>query len=349
MNFIKNFLLDYCNNFNISGYEYLENNKLIDYFKPFIDNYEKDNLGSLIFKSNGTKNIDIMLAAHMDEIGLIVKDIHDDGFISISAVGGINPISLVAQEVIIFGKEKVYGVIGIKPPHLTTIEERQKSIRIEQLYIDTGYSKNKLSKIISIGDIIGIKQQPSELKNNHFTSRSLDDKAGIAVMLETARELSKIHHKANVFYTATCQEEVGLRGASTSSFKINPDFAIVIDVGFGYTPELNKADTMELNEGPGIVIGANAHPLLNKKIIEVANKYNFKFQYEVNPGSSGTDAAAIQVNRLGIPCVIISLPLRYMHTSVETIDINDIENSGRLIAKFINELDNENLEELLCF
>lgn len=349
MNFIKNFLLDICNNYNISGYEYLENNKLIDYFNPFIDNYEKDNLGSLIFKSNGSNNIDIMLAAHMDEIGLIVKDIHDNGFISIATVGGINPLSLVAQEVVVFGKEKVYGVIGIKPPHLTTIEERQKPVKVEQLYIDTGYSKEKLSKIVRVGDIVGIKREPSELKNDYLTARALDDKAGIAVMLEAARELNKIQHKSNVFFIATCQEEVGLRGACTSSYKIDPNFAIVIDVGFGHTPELNKTDTMELNKGPGIVIGANANPMLNKKIIEVADKYNFSFQYEINPGNSGTDAAAIQVNRLGIPCIIISLPLRYMHTSVETINVKDLENSGRLIARFISELDNENLEELLCF
>ena len=341
MDFIKNFLLDICNNYNISGYEHSQNNKLINYFNPFIDSYEKDNLGSLIFKSNGSNDIDIMLAAHMDEIGLIVKDIHDNGFISIATV--------VAQEVVVFGNEKVYGVIGIKPPHLTTIEERQKSLKVEQLYIDTGYSKEKLSKIIRVGDIVGIKRAPSELKNDYITARALDDKAGIAVMLETARELSKIQHKSNVFFTATCQEEVGLRGACTSSYKINPNFAIVIDVGFGHTPELSKTDTMELNKGPGIVIGANANPMLNKKIIEVADKYNFSFQYEIEPGNSGTDAAAIQVNRVGIPCIIISLPLRYMHTSVETINVKDLENSGRLIARFISELDNENLEELLCF
>lgn len=349
MNLIKNFLLDICNKYNISGYEHLENSKLIEYFNPYVDDYEKNTHGSLIFKRKGINNTNIMLAAHMDEIGMIVKDIDKSGFISIAAVGGINPISLVAQEVEILGKEKVYGVIGIKPPHLTTIEERKKPVKIDQLYIDTGYSKEETTKIVKIGDIVGVKRKPSELKNNCITARSLDDKAGIAIMLETARELVKIQHKSNVFFTATAQEEVSCAGAFCSSYKIDPTIAIVIDVGFGHTPELDKTDTLELNKGPGILLGANANPMLNKKIIEVANKYNFKFQYEVIPGESATDAVAIQVNRLGVPCIVISPPLRYMHTTVETVNVKDIENSGRLIARFINELDNVNLEELLCF
>lgn len=349
MSFIKDFLNDICSDYYISGYEYLENNRLVNYFTPFVDSCKKGNLGSFIFKREGTNNTKVMLVAHMDEIGLIVKDIEKNGFVSFTNIGRVDPVTLVAQEVEILGKEKVYGVIGIKSPCLTEPEEEKKALEFDDLYIDTGYSKEELSKLIEIGNAIGIKRTPMELMNNCFVGRGLDDKAGLAVMLETARELAKIQHKSDVFFVATAQEEVGKRGAFTTAYEINPDIAIAIDVGFGKTPELKEEDTLELGKGPGIVVGAVANPMLNKKIFEIANKYNFEFQYDIFPDYTGCDADAVIAASTGVPCIIISVPIRYMHSNIETVNIRDIENTGRLLAKFINELDNESMEELLCF
>ena len=139
-----------------------------------------------------------------------------------------------------------------------------------------------------------------------------------------------------------------MAGALTSTYKINPDIGIAVDVGFGRTPELGK-DTLELGAGPGITLGGNIHPNLRKHIIKIAKEFNIPYQNEINPGPTGTDARAMQITRAGIPCLVLSIPLRYMHTSVEILDIIDIKNTGKLLAFFIASISNENLEGLLCY
>lgn len=344
----KDFLFEMCSEQFVSGFEYINRNKLKKYFDPYTDSLEEDKIGSYIFKSNGTNDTKIMLAAHLDEIGMMITDILDGGFLSFTSIGGINAASLVAQDVTIYGKENLFGVIGIKPPHLTPEEDREKQLKIKDLFIDTGLSKEELVKKISIGDIAVIKRQPISLQNSIISSRQLDDKAGIAVMLVVARELKKISHKSNIYFTATAQEETGFRGSTTSSYKINPDIGIVLDVGFGLTPEM-PPETSSLGKGPAVAIGGRFNPKLTKKFMDVCKQYNYNFQYEAAPASSGTDTEALQINRGGIPCILLSIPLRYMHTSVETIDIKDVETTGKAIARFINEIDNSNLEEILCF
>lgn len=344
----KDFLFEMCSEQFVSGFEHINRNKLKKYFDPYTDSLEEDKIGSYIFKSNGSNDVKIMLAAHLDEIGMMITDILDGGFLSFTSVGGINAASLVAQDVIIYGKENLFGVIGIKPPHLTPEEDREKQLKIKDLFIDTGLSKEELVKKISIGDIAVIKRQPISLQNSIISSRQLDDKAGIAVMLVVARELKKISHKSNIYYAATAQEETGFRGSTTSSYKINPDIGIVLDVGFGLTPEM-PPETSSLGKGPAVALGGRFNPKLTKKFIDVCKQYNYNFQYEAAPASSGTDTEALQINREGIPCILLSIPLRYMHTSVETIDVKDVETTGKAIARFINEIDNSDLEEILCF
>jgi tetrahedral aminopeptidase len=345
---IKNFLFEVCSNHYVSGYEHTNGNILKKYFQPYTDSFEEDNIGSYIFKSTGTNSTKIMLAAHSDEIGLMITSILDNGFLRFTSVGGINAASLVAQDIIIYGKESIFGVIGIKPPHLTPEEEREKPLKIKDLFIDTGLSKEELEKKVSIGDIAVIKRQPLALQNSIISSRQLDDKAGIAVMLVVAHELKKISHNSNIYYAATAQEETGCRGSATASYKINPDIGIVLDVGFGLTPDM-PPETASLGKGPAVAIGGRFNPKLTKKFIEVCKQYNYEFQYEASPSLSGTDTESLQINREGIPCILLSIPLRYMHTSVETIDLKDIETTGKAIARFINEIDNSDLEEILCF
>jgi endoglucanase len=185
--------------------------------------------------------------------------------------------------------------------------------------------------------------------NNRVAGKAMDDRAGIATLYECMKELTKLNHQADIYFVATVQEEVGIRGAITSSYNINPDIGIAIDVGFGTTPELNKSNSIELGKGPGITLGGNIHPGLRKKIVEVAKEYNIPFQMEITPGPTGTDARAMQINKEGIPALVISIPLRYMHTSVEVLDMMDVKNSAKLLAFFISSITNDNLEGLLCF
>ncbi len=345
---LKEFLYEVCSNHFVSGFEHINSDILRKYFDAYTDSCEKDKVGSYIFRQNGTNDKKIMLAAHIDEIGLMITKILDNGFLSFTSVGGINPASLVAQDVFIYGKENVFGVIGIKPPHVTPEEERSKSLKIKDLYIDTGYSKEKLEQLVKVGDIATIKREPLSLQGSVISAKALDDRACVAVMLETAKELKKLSHKSNIYYAATAQEETGYRGSTTASYKVDPDIGIVLDVDFGKAPGM-PPETCELGKGPIVSFGGRLNQKLTKKFIEVSKTYNYPMQYEALPSKTGTDTEAVQINREGVPCILLSIPLRYMHTSVETIDIKDIEITGKAIARFINELDNSDLEEILCF
>jgi len=348
----KEFLTVLSNGSTVSGHESNIEDSILLAFKKYSNESIIDDLGNIICLKKGkdnSSNLKIMLAAHMDEIGLMVKYIEENGFIRFTNIGGIDPRTILGQEVIVHGKEDLFGVIGSKPPHLQEADEINKAIRIQDMIIDLGYSKEELEDLIAIGDVITIRRELKSLQGNRVTGKALDNKAGVATMLECAKELENIKHEADVYFVSTVQEEVGTRGAFTSTYRINPDIGIAIDVGFGSTPELPKADTLDMGKGPGITIGGNIHPGLREHLVEVAKEYNIPFQYEITPGPTGTDARAMQITREGIPSLCLSIPLRYMHTSVETIDMVDLKNTGKLLAFFIASISNENLEGLLCY
>ena len=338
----------------VSGYEYKIKDTIISAFDKYSDEIRTDNLGNIIAIKKGTlsNNKDrskIMLAAHMDEIGLIVTDIEDGGFIRFSTIGGIDPRTLLGQEVIVHGKKNLFGIIGAKPPHLQEEAERNNSVKIEDMSIDLGLDRKDIKNIVQIGDSITIKRELIKLQGNRVTGKALDDRAGVVTLYECIRKLNTINHHPDIYFVSTVQEEVGCRGAVTSAYNINPDIGIAIDVGFGSTPELPKEDTLEMGKGPGITLGGNIHPGLREKLVSVAKDYNIPFQLEVDPGPTGTDARAIQITRQGIPTLCISIPLRYMHTSVEVVDLKDIENTAKLLTFFISSISNENLEGSLCY
>ncbi len=349
MSVAVDFLERLCSQTHISGFEHINGNVLTEAFAPYTDEFSKDGIGSYIFKSNGTNGKKIMLSAHVDEIGLMITDILDNGFLAFCQVGGINPPTVVAQEVTVFGKQEIYGVIGIKPPHLTTPEDLEKAVKLSDLYIDTGLSKEAVEKIVSVGDTAIIKSDIVKLNGSIMSGRAFDDKAGVAIMLSVAENLKKISHKSDIYYTATVQEEVGIRGAKTAAYTINPDVGIVLEVGFAKSPEIGSDANLDVGKGPGIYLGGRFNHKLNKKLIEVCKENRYPYQILTEPGPSGTDTESIQVNMEGVPCVLLAIPLRYMHTCIETLDAKEIDMIGRIIAVFINELDNCDLEEILCF
>ncbi|AOY77239.1 M42 family metallopeptidase [Clostridium formicaceticum] len=348
---LKEFVQKLSETAGVSGYEMETAEVVKKYFDSFTDEIHMDEFGNLLClkKGTGNGNKKIMLAAHMDEIGLMVKEIDDKGFIKFTNIGGIDQRTLLCQEVIIHGKEKVYGVIGVKPPHLTTEQERSKAYKMEDLVIDVGLSKEKVDELIRVGDIITFKRSLTFLLNDWVAGKSLDDRAGVAALYICLKELQSLKHDIDVYCVATVQEEVGTRGAIVSTYEINPDLGIAIDVGFGKTPELNKFDTIEMAKGPGIAMGPNIHPKVFKKLKEVAKDNYIDYQIEVEPGVTGTDARSIQISREGIATGLLSIPLRYMHTSVETISLSDIEKTGKLLAKLIVSLNEVDMEEWLCY
>lgn len=337
-------------NTGISGFEDPMAELIEVIITDYCDETKTDKLGNLIAYKKGYKKnpYKIMLAAHMDEIGMMVKKIDENGFIHFTNIGGIDQRTLLAQEITVHGKEDLFGVIAAKPPHLQTVEERKKAVKMKDMIIDVGLSKDEVDKIVTIGDAITINRNLLELENGVISGKALDDRAGVMAIIECFKELSKIKHESDVFGVCTVQEEVGTRGAVVSSYNIVPDIGIAIDVGFGYTPELTKEDTLDLGKGPGIGFGANIHPRIHEKLNEIAKEYNIPCQFDLHPEMSGTDTRSIQITQSGIATGLISIPLRYMHTSVETVDMQDIKNTGKLLAYFISNLDNIDLEELLC-
>lgn len=345
-------LLEILSNGNgVSGFEFNLKNEIIDAFEKYTDSVQMDRLGNIIAHKKGSGNgaVKILMAAHMDEIGFMVTDIDKKGFIHFTNVGGIDPRTILAQEVTIHGKEDILGLIGSKPPHLQDQSEQEKSIKMEDMIIDTGFDKEALSEIVSIGDSITVNRKMVSLVNNRVSGKAMDDRAGVAALFETMKELEKINHYADIYFVATIQEEVTMAGALTATYGINPDIGIAVDVGFGRTPELNNSNSIEMGEGPGITLGGNIHPGLRKRLVTVANDYNVPIQTDVRPGPTGTDARAIQITREGIPALVLSIPLRYMHTSVEVLDLKDVSHTAKLLAFFSTSIKENEMEGLLCF
>lgn len=333
-----------------SGSEFYNNNSIKEAFFEHCDDVKCDKLGNIIGLKRGlSSDYKIMLAAHMDEIGLMVKYIDDKGFIRFTFVGGVDRRILPTQEVIIHGRKNIPGIIGNKPPHIQEPEERKKTVKVEDMFIDTGLAAQDVQKYINIGDFITFKRKPVELLNNCFSSNALDDRAGIAVMLSTLEELTKLKHDIDIYTVATVQEEVGLRGAIVSSYGICPDIGIAIDVCHGNMPDTPEYDTQKLGLGPALDLGPNIHPKLYERLKQIAEDYKIPYQLNPEPSSTGTDAWAIQITKEGIPTALVSIPLRYMHTTVETLCMDDIKMSGRLLALFIASLCKDFVEGLTCY
>ena len=332
----------------ISGFEYRISDKIAEYFRPYADEVTVDTLGNVIaVKRCGKENAKkIMIEAHCDEIGLMVRDIDDRGFITVAMVGGIDARILPSSEVVIHGRKDVPGVIGAKPPHLQEADEAKKASKLTDMAIDTGMNADEVKKYVSVGDSITLAQSVGELGGGQFSGKTLDDRAGVAALITTMKNLMKIKTDVDVYAVAAVQEEVGLRGAKTAAYSINPDLAIAVDVCHGITPD-NSDNAFETGSGAVISIGPNIHPKLQKRLSETAEKYHVKTELDVDGGDTGTDAWAIQVSRCGVPTALLSIPLKYMHTSVETLNVSDVSAVSELLTYFIQNLD-DSLEEWLC-
>lgn len=333
----------------VSGYEENMSSHIRKLFKDSFDDIYVDKFYNVIGTKKGLKgNKRVMVTAHYDEIGFLVSGIEENGFLRLTNVGGIDAKILLAQEVIIHGKTDLFGIIGAKPPHLLKPDEAKKAVRLQDLRIDTGMSETEVRKMVSIGDTITLKAVPLELQNGKISSKTMDNRCGLTAHLRLLQELDSLKHDCDVLLVATSQEEFDLAGVEAAAYNLQPDMAIVIDTCHGDMPDAPKDETYPLGKGPAIGIGPNLHPGLSQRIIEIAKSENIPYQIDVENGNTGTEAWATQVSRKGIPTVLLSIPLRYMHTAVETVKMKDISNTARLAARFIAKAGNE-MEDLLCF
>lgn len=329
----------------VSGYEDEVRAVTRAAFESYADAIRTDALGNLIALREGTRPEEaqrrsIMLAAHSDEIGLMVTGF-DQGFLRFTRVGGVDLRTIVGQEVTVHGRRPLTGIVASRPPHVVPAEEREKAIPADKLFIDVGMLGERVKEWVRVGDLVTLRRDFSELAGGYASGKALDDRAGVASVALCLELLGTMRHSWDVFAVATSQEEVGLRGATVSAFGIAPDIAIAIDVGLGAQPGVTKTESVSMDGGPAIAKGPNIHPLMHERLVGTAEKHEVKHQLEITPGASGTDAWAIQVAREGIPTGLLSIPLRYMHTSVETVCLRDVERTVRLMALFVSGLDDD--------
>lgn len=334
----------------VSGYEFMNAKAVVEEaMKGLVDEIRSDTFGNVIGYRKGEgegERPEIMLAGHMDEIGLMVTKIEERGFLQFTQVGGVDPRILPGHEVIVYGKRPLTGLIGVKPPHLTPPEEANKAVKMWDLAIDLGLPEEEVRNLVSVGDIVTFKRQVTELMGDVLSGKSMDDRAGVAVILVALDNLAKYKVQADVYAIATTQEEVGLKGAITSAYGIRPDIGIAIDVCHAETPGVPEWRTAAMGKGPAVAKGANIHPKVYEGLEKAAKELGISIQPEPAPAATGTDAWGIQITAEGVATGLISIPLRYMHTSVETLSVGDVEKAGRLLAAFIASVDSRFVKEL---
>ena len=294
-----------------------------------------DAMGNIIGEIEG-KGRHFLLDAHIDEIGFVVTSIEDGGFVKTGKYGGIDIRTLAASEVVIWGREPVYGVFTACAPHLAKDGDGKKAQPLEELAIDTGIDTEELKKLVSQGDRVTFKASPAMLLNDCVTCKSLDDRAGVAAILRALELLSQTSCDAKITVLFSVQEEVGTRGAAIGAYGRGCDEAIAVDVSFALQPGALAHKCGKLGEGPMIGIS----PVLFKngwsKLKKIAQERNIPSQVEVMAGETGTNADVITLTQGGIPTSLISIPLRNMHTPSEVVSMADIENTAALIASYIS-------------
>ncbi len=343
----KGFLRLLSEGVGVSGYEHGLVQTVRQAMSPY-GRVEVDGMGNCVAVREGEgpgPRPKVMLAAHMDEIGLMVSSYEKGGFLRVVQVGGFDPRTLVGQEVVVHSQRDIPGIIGIKPPHIMTDEDRKKAPQLHELFVDVGLDEAAARAAVSVGDVVTLKRRFVELHGDIVAGKAMDDRACVAVLLECLKRLAALHHTADIYAVATVQEETGLKGAFTAAYGIKPDVGVAIDVGHA-GPGLPEHEALDLGGGPAVAMGANIHPKLHALMIKTAKECGIKYQDDVSPGATGTDAWAIQVTREGIPTALLSLPLRYMHTSVETGSLEDVRASGRLLAEFCARVDRALVEGL---
>lgn len=328
-----------------SGYEYATRDVVSALWQPLCNEIKSDALGNVIGHKNSTrvsegKPARIMLAAHMDEIAMMVLSIEKRGFLRVTPVGGIDLRQLPSQEVTVHGQRQLLGVVGALPPHLTTEADRNKAPTWDEVFIDVGLPIDTVRELVSPGDLITFNANSIRLLGERAAGKSFDNRVGVCVLSQVLYKLQRMTHAVDVYAVATVQEEVSLRGAITSAFNLMPQAGIAIDVGFGAMPGISEYECIALGKGPGLTLGGNIHPGLRARLVEIAKRENVQVQDEVAPGSSGTDAWGMQVTQAGMPTAVISIPLRYMHSPVECVDLQDISAASRLLAAFLCDLEN---------
>lgn len=336
----------------LSGFEQEIRDQVVAAWSPLVDQVQTDTLGNLVALKRGSDpepRRKLMLASHMDEIGLMVTQVKGS-FLSVTKVGGVDQRLLLGQPVLVHGREELPGVIGSRPPHLLKKDERAKLVPWDDLVVDVGLPPEDVAKLVRVGDLISFRQELRELgSGGRVAGKALDNRASVVAIAVCLEMLQSRRHCWDVVAVATVQEEETLAGAITSTYGVEPDVGVAVDGTFATGPGVSEAEAFPLGTGPAIGFGPNCHPGVHAGLIEAAKAIEMAYHVEPMPRSSGTDAIRMQVSRSGVPTGVVSMPVRNMHMPVEVAAVKDIERVGRLLAEFAARLDETFVTEKLAW
>ena len=335
----------------LSGHEAPVRKIIAKAWEPLTDELRTSRLGSLYGLRRAKRRMEpampsILYAAHMDAIGLMVTEIVE-GLLRLTDIGGIDARVLPGQLVTVHGREDLPGLVVQPPAHLLPVENRDQPVPLERLFVDTGYLPSDVERLVRVGDLVSFAQPPIELDGGILAGHSLDNRASVAAVTACLQELAGRELTWDVWVVATSQEEETLGGALTSAFELRPSLAVAIDVTFGSSPGSPAHQTFPVGKGVTLGWGPNIHPALHQAFKDLADRLEIPYKLDVMPRMSGTDAMGLQIAAEGIPTMVISIPLRYMHTPVEMVSMKDIQRAGRLLAEFAVQLDGTFLDKLV--
>lgn len=338
-------ILSLAQKIGVSGDERRLAEELEQRLEIYTDQVVIDNSGSVLaqIKTAEPGKPHILLDAHMDEIGLIVTGYAGEGFLRVAACGGVDKKLLLAQEVEIHGKREVYGVIASRPPHLESREDQKKVPEIDDILIDTGYDQKELENLVSLGDRVTLKSKPLALLNDVISSKALDDRSGVAAILMVLELLKDRSYSAGLSVLFSVQEETGERGAKTGAFDSEATECIAVDVSFAYTSDAPAHKCGKLGEGVMIGISPTLTRRISDRLIALAEQHQLPYQLEVMGGATSTNADALALTKNGMASGLCSIPLRYMHTPIETIQTEDVKTVARLLAEYVAEAGDRNV------
>lgn len=335
----KQFFVDLIETPGVSGSEQRVQQAVRKYARGFADSMTTDLHGNLIVAHNAQAAVRLMLAGHADQIGLIVSMIDDNGFVYTQTVGGWDPQQLVGQRVTIWGRQgPVAGVISRKPIHLLDENERKQVVKPRDLWIDIGAAnKGETVERVDIGDPVTLALGYHELMNHRVSGPGMDDRCGVWVVIEALRRAAQMGISCGLFAVSTVQEEIGLRGAKTAAYGIDPHIGIAVDVTHATdcpTIDNRQRGEISLGAGPVIVRGPNINPIVAERLADLAERNDFPFQKAALGRAAPNDSNPLQVTRSGVATGLLAIPNRYMHSAVETVSLDDLDCAADLLAQF---------------
>lgn len=336
---VKKFTVDLCSLMSIDGFEYAQEEELVKLVSPYFDSVTSDSVGNHVFvlKSKKKNAPKLLIDAHYDEIGLMVKGITDDGMLRVCGIGGVDARILPASEVIVYGEKKIKGIVAVKPGHLIAPENAGKLVPVSELLIDVGMAKKKTEKLVKIGTPIGFAPDYVTLGDKYLSGKGLDDKVCAVAAIKAISMIDRKKLGCDIYFSMSAKEETGGNAVPCAVFGIEPDYAIAIDVTFGMAPGGNKQSDMKMGGGAVVTRSLLTDREFSDFIRKVAEDEKIPVQSDVCPTHTGTHNDDIVFVGNGVTTALVSIPVWFMHTQSETVDVTDIENTAKLLCSVIDK------------